>query len=97
MLPQSDTATAGSSLLVAYSAGMAIPFLLMAFFLTRLDRVLAFARKYSQQVSVVTGVFLIIIGIMLYTNSFGRIAALIDVWESSIGYRSNFFSGCSPA
>lgn len=75
---QSDTAGSGSALLAAYSAGMAIPFLLMAFFLTRMDKVLRFVKKYSQQVSMVTGIFLIVIGVMLYTNSFGRIAALID-------------------
>lgn len=65
----------GVLLLVAYSAGMAVPFLLAAL---GIERVAGWLRRYSRYlryVSVATGVLLVIIGVMLLFGIFQRLAA----------------------
>ena len=63
-----------AGLLGAYSLGLAVPFLIAAL---AIGQVTAFIRKYSKYtryVSIVTGVFLIIIGVMLVAGTFESIA-----------------------
>ncbi|MGI6036151.1 MAG: cytochrome c biogenesis CcdA family protein [Limnochordia bacterium] len=66
----------GIALLAAYSLGMGIPFLLIALSLQhwqeRLRRILSKGRA----ITIINGLFLIIIGIMLYTDAFSRLAML---------------------
>lgn len=77
----SGTVSAGFGLLLAYSFGMALPFLAMALYLTRLDGVLRWLKRNGIWVSRVAGVLLIAIGVMLYTNTFVRLAAYFNYWE----------------
>jgi cytochrome c-type biogenesis protein len=61
-------------LLVGYSLGLAVPFLLAAL---AIGQVTALIRKYSRYmriVSIVTGVMLVIIGVMLLAGTFESIA-----------------------
>jgi cytochrome c-type biogenesis protein len=65
----SDGVNRGAVLLSAYSLGLGIPFLLAAAGIGNVSQLL---RRYGRQlryVSVVTGIFLVIIGIMLFTNT----------------------------
>jgi cytochrome c-type biogenesis protein len=73
---QAQTIAAGIQLLFAYSLGMAVPFLLMAFFIGRFRAWLPVLSRQSQAVSLVTGLLLIGTGWILYTNSFVRLARL---------------------
>jgi cytochrome c-type biogenesis protein len=65
----------GVLLLVAYSAGMAVPFLLAAL---AIERVTGWLRRYSRYlryVSIATGMLLVGIGVMLLFGLFQRLAA----------------------
>lgn len=62
---------AGVVLLLIYSIGLALPFLLVAFFFDRLIKYWGFLNKYAAVLNKVAGVILIIIGIMLATGLFG--------------------------
>lgn len=65
------TALAGASLLAVFSLGLALPFLLVAFLYSRLANKMQSLQKISGYVSTVGGVFLIGIGLLLLTGSFG--------------------------
>jgi cytochrome c-type biogenesis protein len=63
-------------LLLAYSAGLAVPFLAAALALPRLRPVLDALRRHHRLVSAVAGLFIIAIGIMIFLNTFARLATL---------------------
>lgn len=66
----------GVYLLSAYSLGLGIPFLLAAAGVANVSQLLRRYNRYLRYVSVVTGVFLIVIGVMLFTNTLSRFATL---------------------
>ena len=77
MAAASDSVWSGAALLVAYAAGMAIPFLAVAFGLSRsrtLGRTLARHRRSFQ---VATGALIIGVGVLVATNAFSRLAGLV--------------------
>lgn len=63
-------------LLIAYSAGLALPFLLAAAALPRLGPVMAALRRWHRQVEIVAGLFIVAMGILIFTNAFARMAGL---------------------
>lgn len=63
-------------LLVAYSAGLAVPFLAAAVALPRMRRLLDALRRHHRAVQVVSGVFIMGIGVLILTNVFARMAGL---------------------
>ncbi|HEX6474466.1 MAG TPA: cytochrome c biogenesis protein CcdA [Candidatus Limnocylindria bacterium] len=63
-------------LLTAYSAGLAIPFLLAAVALPSMKPVLDWLRRHHRAVQVVSGLFIMAIGILIFTDAFTRIASL---------------------
>lgn len=63
-------------LLIAYSAGLALPFLLAAVALPRLGPVMAWLRRWHRQVEIVAGLFIVAMGILIFTNAFARMAGL---------------------
>jgi cytochrome c-type biogenesis protein len=65
----------GASLLSAYSAGLAIPFLIAALGVGWVSLTLRKYSKVMSYVEVAMGIVLVIIGIMLFTGIFERIAA----------------------
>lgn len=75
----STTAFQGGLMLTIFSAGLAIPFLLIALGIGSASRHIQNISKYLNTVSVIGGLFLIFIGILLLT---GNIGLLI-----SYGYR----------
>ena len=64
----------GVSLLSAYSAGLAIPFLLAALGVGWVSLTLRKYNKLMRYVEVAMGIVLVIIGIMLFSGVFERIA-----------------------
>lgn len=66
----STTALQGGFLLLIFSAGLAIPFLLIALLYSRAASYIERAGKYLKWVSIIGGVFLILLGILLLTNQF---------------------------
>lgn len=67
----------GVYLLSLYSAGMAIPFIACSFVF---DRVFEYIRKYNfiaRYTAMILGVFLIIIGLLLFTSIFTKISFIL--------------------
>jgi len=65
-----ETVSLGIRLLIVYSLGLGVPFILSALlidiFLKRLNRI----SRYVRIVSVFCGIFLLLIGVLLFTDSF---------------------------
>lgn len=71
-----SSANQGIVLLLVYSAGLAVPFLLVALLYGYFAPYLGFITRYSVIINRVAGVILIIVGILIATNMFGRLALL---------------------
>jgi len=73
-----ETLHHGILLLLAYSMGLAIPFFLSALALHRF--LVAFNRfkKYIRILEIVTGLFLVVVGIMVYGNYLTKISAIFS-------------------
>ncbi|MBI5827152.1 MAG: cytochrome c biogenesis protein CcdA [Deltaproteobacteria bacterium] len=68
----------GTILFIAYSAGLAIPFMLTSFgintFLKHFNRL----KRHMRVVSIISGVFLILTGLLIFFNSFAIITGYMD-------------------
>jgi len=69
----SGTALTGGVMLTVFSIGLAIPFLLIALAFSKATTYIDRISKYLKAVSVVGGVFLILLGFLLATDNFGLI------------------------
>jgi len=63
-----DTIPEGVILLLLYSAGLGIPFLVCAALFERLKSHLLSLQKYSRGITIFSGLVLIFAGVMLFTN-----------------------------
>lgn len=63
-------------LLFAYSLGLGIPFLLVGAFVAQARGLIKKAGPYVQYFSVVSGVLLVVMGVLVFTDSLSRIADL---------------------
>ncbi len=72
----SADAAAAATLLVAYSAGLALPFLAAALALPRLRPIFDALQPHHRHVEVISGLFVIGVGILILTNAFARMASL---------------------
>jgi cytochrome c-type biogenesis protein len=72
----SGSALAVAALLTAYSAGLAIPFLVAAFAFPAMRPLVAFLRRHHRVVQVVTGLLIVGIGVLIYMNAFATLAGL---------------------
>lgn len=72
----SQNVAVAALLLVAYSAGLALPFVLAAVALPRLRPVMDALRRWHRQVEIVAGLFIVAMGILIFTNAFARMAGL---------------------
>lgn len=77
MAAASDTVWAGAALLLAYAAGMAVPFLAFAFGLSRIRPLSRFLSRHHRAVRVATGALVAFVGVLVATNAFSRLAGLI--------------------
>ncbi len=71
----SETVTQGITLLLVYSAGLAVPFILLSVFI---DLIINFIKKVSwtiRYLNVATGVLLVVMGLLLATNRLNFISA----------------------
>jgi len=66
----SATALSGAFLMLIFSLGIAIPFLAVAFAIGHAWKFLATVRRAGSWITTISGIFLIIIGVMLLTNTF---------------------------
>lgn len=62
-------------LLLSYSMGLGIPFILMGVFFSRFTRVIKSMSKHLKYYSIIMGTLIIILGILVYTNQLAAIAS----------------------
>ncbi len=74
----SESPWSGMVLFIAYSAGLAIPFLLTSLGINTFLRHFNKLKKHMRAVSIVTGLFLIATGLLIFTNSLGIIAGYLN-------------------
>lgn len=71
-----DTVMEGVLLLAVYSSGLAIPFLLMSFFINSIIEIMKRATRFIGILNKISGVLLIIIGLLLIFDKFRLLANL---------------------
>jgi cytochrome c-type biogenesis protein len=62
------------SLLLAYSLGLGIPFILMGVFFSKATRIIRSMSKHLKYYNIILGSFIIILGILVFTNQLAYIA-----------------------
>jgi len=81
-----DTLGQGVGLLLAYSAGLGVPFLLAGFAFGRLRSTWAWLKRHGRAIDRTSGTVLVGFGLLLATAQLGRVStAVIDLW-SSLGW-----------
>jgi cytochrome c-type biogenesis protein len=73
---QEATVWQGTGLLVAYAAGLGIPFILTAFALGSATLWLKKFSPHLRKVEIASGVLLLLMGVLLLTDNFQRLNAL---------------------
>lgn len=68
-----STVGRGGVLLAFYAAGLAVPFILSAIAFSRVTGVFRFFRDHYTAITAVSGVILIVMGVLLFTNELARL------------------------
>lgn len=63
------------TLLLAYSFGLGIPFILMGIFFSRFTRIIKSLSRHLKYYSIIMGSFIIVLGVLVYTNQLATIAS----------------------
>ncbi|WP_457643095.1 cytochrome c biogenesis CcdA family protein [Persephonella sp.] len=74
---QQETVMQGVTLLLAFSMGLGIPFILTAVAINQFFRFFNFIRKYFLVIEIVGGLLLIFVGILLLTGNLSRIIGFL--------------------
>jgi cytochrome c-type biogenesis protein len=72
---QRDGVAGGAFLLLSYSAGLAVPFLLSAMAFERFTHAFRWLRDHYRVITVVSGAILIAVGVLVFTHEMTRLAA----------------------
>ncbi len=70
----SASAAAGTALLVAYAAGLAVPFMAVAMGSSAVATRLTWVGRHHALVNAVTGALLVVLGLLMLTNMLGQLA-----------------------
>lgn len=65
-----------AGLLLGYSAGLALPFLIFSIFLSRLGAFTSFLKKKANTTRIISGIFLVTLGIMMALGNMSNLASL---------------------
>lgn len=77
MAGASGTAVKGLTLLIAYSLGLGIPFIMSAVLIDRLKTAFDLIKRNYKVINTVSGVFLIAIGVLMMTGHLGNWMAML--------------------
>ncbi|MGN1314664.1 MAG: cytochrome c biogenesis CcdA family protein [Lachnospiraceae bacterium] len=69
----------GMLMLLFYSLGLGIPFILSALLIQKLKAAFDFIKKNYRIINLISGGFLILVGIFMATGTFGRLLSLLSV------------------
>lgn len=85
-----STVAKGGILLAFYAAGLAVPFILSALAFSRVTGFFRFFRNHYSVITVTSGVILVVMGVLLYTNELARLnTAALNLLDS---LHVNFFN-----
>lgn len=73
----SATVWAGAALLVAYGLGMALPLVAVALGLSKARPAMRAVARHHRAFQVASGGLIVVVGVLVATNAFGRLAGLI--------------------
>jgi cytochrome c-type biogenesis protein len=83
-----DTLDQGVWLLVAYSAGLGVPFIASGLALDKLTGTWAWFRRHGRAIDLASGGLLVAFGVLLATSQLGRLSTwVIDLW-TALGWDS---------
>lgn len=68
------TPAAAFNLLLVYSLSLGIPFIIMAVFISRAQRLIRAMGRHMKYYSLVLGAFIIVLGVLVYTNQLAYLA-----------------------
>ncbi len=68
----------GVVMLLLYSLGLGIPFFVSAVLIDKLKGAFSFIKRHYRVINIVSGAFLVIIGVLMATGLFGRFLALLS-------------------
>ena len=74
---QQGSALQGILLLLCYSIGLGVPFILSAVLIERLKSTIAFIKKHYKAINLISGIFLIAVGFLMMTGMIGKLLALL--------------------
>lgn len=72
LVAQQGHVVEGMIMLLCYSVGLGIPFVIGAVLIDRLKSAFDFIKRHYKEINIVSGVFLILIGVLMATGLFGR-------------------------
>lgn len=75
---QQGQALAGILMLLVYSLGLGVPFIVSAILIDRLKGAFGFIKKNYKTINLICGCFLIAVGIMMMTGVIGRIISVLS-------------------
>jgi cytochrome c-type biogenesis protein len=75
-----DTVGKGIVLLTSYSLGLGIPFFITAVSFNTFLGVFGWVKKHFRAIEIMSGLLLVVIGILIFMGSFGYIAGLMNQW-----------------
>ena len=76
----------GAILLALYSAGLGIPFVLLALGFRRAERSLAWLRRHGRQVEVLGGALLVAVGVLFVTGRWTPLFRPMQRWFAELGW-----------
>ena len=78
MASQQGKALTGMLMLLAYSMGLGIPFILSAVLIQKLKTTFDFIKRNYKIINTVSGIFLILVGIMMATGTLGKLLTILS-------------------
>ena len=85
-----DTVAKGGVLLAFYALGLAVPFILSALAFSTFTGIFKFFRNHFRAITLVSGIVLIVMGVLLYTNELTKLNA--DALNAMDDLGINFFN-----
>lgn len=78
MASQQGQVLAGMGMLLAYSLGLGVPFILSAVLIDKLKSAFDFIKRNYNIINTVSGILLILVGILMMTGMLGRLMGLLS-------------------
>jgi cytochrome c-type biogenesis protein len=82
---QRDGVAGGAFLLLAYSLGLAVPFLLSAVAFDRFTGMFKWLRDHYTIITVVSGLILIVVGVLVFEHQMTQLAGHLRTWADDLG------------